>query len=85
MAFPPCQFELKLFRGFNWDTLLSSDNFWLVSPIRRLIQERAAHLFEIRNHLPSKQVNRIHDPPVRQVAHLHEAKYLVHAGLLVLL
>jgi hypothetical protein len=42
-------------------------------------------LFEIWNDVTAKQLDRVHDARVRQVAHLHEAEYLVDAGLLVFL
>src|SRR2546422_2234129 len=43
------------------------------------------NLGERGDDVTAKQVDRAHDPRMGQVAHLHEAEDLVHAGLLVLL
>ena len=44
---------------------------------------QAAPLLEIRDYVAAKQLNRVHYAIVSQVAHLHEAKDLVHSRLLV--
>jgi len=42
-------------------------------------------LFEIRDNVTTKQLDRIHDARVCQVPHLHEAEYLVDPDFLVFL